>query len=216
MTMSPDAALRGTRLALVGLIGAIVVTLGAPFIPLDDDTPEPRPADPTQFNTTQRAQSDVLVQADRWSQLYPLLQAIHEVEEQQVAQTTANNPQNNTGAGGASPTAQISRLNGWRYIGSVQLDQTRFAVVSINGKQRYLAQGDSVQEISINSISENEIILQLENDTHTIKRANRPAPTMRAAPPTQGRPNNANPGNQPTVPGQNTPLRDQRSQQEAP
>ena len=85
MTMSPDAALRASKLAMVGVIAAGVIAVGAPLVPLNDSVPTPRPADKSQFIQQPRADAeDFGVRSYRWLELEPLMEAIHTIDRAKV------------------------------------------------------------------------------------------------------------------------------------
>ncbi|MFG0258587.1 MAG: hypothetical protein ACF8GE_11855 [Phycisphaerales bacterium JB043] len=181
MTMSPDSAARLARLSMAGLIGAGVVLAGAMLYPVDDSTPQPQPVDPTEFEQEGERVERQPVLPMPWTRLVSMLDDIHEPAAEDVR---AQNDSGQQGTGAPQPTpttAAQSKIRGWKYIGNILINDTHYAVVTINNKQHFLAAGDSIQGVDVMEISEAALSLNVDSTTQTLDIRRRPAPRMTPA-----------------------------------
>ncbi|MHC4976004.1 MAG: hypothetical protein ACYTF7_05290 [Planctomycetota bacterium] len=185
MTMSPDTAARSIRLALVGLIGSAVVVAGAPFLPLDDEVPEPRPVDPGEFQSQNSADTQHQpVVPEQWGRLAVLMDEIHTPEEDAMA--TAAQTQAQTQLDRQEPVTptvspQASQIRSWRYIGHVTMNETMYAVVSIDNSQRFLGIGEEVRGVTLAQISDQELTFDVDGSSETLARRRLPSARMTPA-----------------------------------
>lgn len=179
MALHPDKAALWTRLAQAGALGAIGVAAAVGLL-LPAVLPDPEEVVPTSaavdrplIPAATGGKQSASTHSD-WTTVAPLLAW---ATPESTAVTTVVDPGKNGGDGGGDTPleAPVGPVSTWRYLGAVRKPSGNLALVTIDGRQRFIAEGDKIGEVEIQAVLPDRLRVRTNGATQEVRLLELPA-----------------------------------------